>query len=102
LAAIFDSFSYVNRYSEELTWGDDIPARETDSLSIIDNLMIDVSNVKLQKITIEEFGKLLFSDEKDIFLNVTELHVKGSLSVGSSSEQRKSKLIISFDKLICD
>ena len=48
-AALFDKFIYANRFSEEITWGGDIPPREMDSILVPadETLIIDVTPPKL-------------------------------------------------------
>ena len=54
-AAIFQTFIYANRYSDEATWGGDIPPREMDSIAIPlgESLVIDVIPPKLFAIIVE-------------------------------------------------
>jgi len=54
-AAIFQTFVYANKFSDELTWGGDIPPREMDSIAIPEGetLIIDITPPKLFAMIIE-------------------------------------------------
>lgn len=82
-AAKFDNFFYANKFSEEITWGGDIPPREMDSIFVPpdETLIIDKSPPKLYAILVQ--GNLLF-DEEDIDLDAHYIVVsEGRLTIGT-------------------
>ena len=67
-AAVFQAFAYANRFSDDDTWGGDIPPREGDSIVVPagQTLIIDKTPPKLFAIIVE--GAVLFSDDTDLEL----------------------------------
>ena len=65
-AAIFQNFFYANKFSDEATWGGDIPPRDMDSIVVPagETLIIDKTPPKLYAVIVE--GALIFSDATDL------------------------------------
>jgi G8 domain/IPT/TIG domain len=54
-AALFQNFFYANKFSDEATWGGDIPPREMDSIAVPagETLIVDIIPPRLFAIIVE-------------------------------------------------
>lgn len=88
---------YGNLYSDENTWGGDIPPREGDSIVVPkgETLIIDASTPKLYVVIVE--GTLTFLDGVDLTMDATYIVIReGKFTAGTWEEPRNSKLTITL------
>ena len=72
-----EPFLYIDRYSDDRTWGGEAPPREGDSVYVPKgmNLLMDISTPKLYSIIVE--GSIKFSDERDMTVDTSYFIVNG-------------------------
>mmetsp|Transcript_27798 Transcript_27798/g.24415 ORF Transcript_27798/g.24415 Transcript_27798/m.24415 type:complete len:468 (+) Transcript_27798:561-1964(+) len=91
------TYFYVDRWSDELTWGNISPPREGDSVHIPSGqvILLDVSPPKLNALVIE--GALIFADEADITLDAHYIMINyGRFQVGTENNRFQHKATITL------
>lgn len=88
-----DKFLYADRWSDEQTWGGDMPPVEGDTVYVPKGmvLLVDTSTPPLYSIIVE--GSIVFSDEVDMVIQTHFLIVShGVFQAGTESNPYEKKL----------
>lgn len=88
-----DQFMYAYRWSDELTWGGDLPPTDGDTVYVPVGmvLLVDTSTPALYSIFVE--GSIIFSDEVDMTIDTHFLIVEhGLFQAGTETSPYEKKL----------
>lgn len=92
-----NTFLYIDRWSDEKTWGGEVPPREGESVHVPEGqyLLVDESTPILNLIAIE--GSVLFEDKKDLTLDAHYIMIRGgSMTIGTPEKRHLKKLNITL------
>lgn len=79
-----DPFLYIDKWTDERTWGGEAVPREGDSVYVPEGmtLLIDDDTPVLDTVVIE--GKMMFSDEKNMKFDANYIIIReGELEIGT-------------------
>ena len=92
-----NKYLYIERWSEDATWGGEAPPREGESVYVPkgQSLLVDVSTPILQAVVVE--GNILWEDKKELTFDAHYVFIKGgSFSIGSPENPHLNKLTITL------
>ena len=91
------TYLYIDRWSDEATWGGEAIPREGDSVYVPkgQNLLVDVSTPVLKAVIVE--GSIIWEDVKDLTFDAHIIFVRGgSLRIGTAEQPHQHKLIVTL------